>query len=181
MPEMSEASALTVIIVCIVAGAIASVVGVAVMALISRLAAHRNLQVGRRPIWRAPPCAQMVQPCPHRVRPFGLVTAQFTGQPRNQHRIPGIGFVAGQVLALAGAVDQQRLHAHQRQPSLRGQLVQHPPPVPCRLARHRAPSRRSGASFSTGRCWPRRAYMAGPRARPRSRTGWPALGPAGVR
>lgn len=58
MPELSEASALTVIIVCIVAGAIAFVVGVAVTALIRRLAAHRNLQVGRRPIWRAPPCAQ---------------------------------------------------------------------------------------------------------------------------
>ena len=54
MPELSEASALTVIIVCIVAGAIAFVVGVALTALIRRLAAHRNLQVGRRPIWRAP-------------------------------------------------------------------------------------------------------------------------------
>src|ERR1039458_9931178 len=54
MPELSDASALTVIIVCIVAGAIAFVVGVVVTALIRRLAARRNLQVGRRPIWRAP-------------------------------------------------------------------------------------------------------------------------------
>src|SRR5580704_12112464 len=54
MPELSDASALTVIIVCIVAGAIAFVVGVAVTALLRRLAARRNLQVGRRPIWRAP-------------------------------------------------------------------------------------------------------------------------------
>ncbi len=54
MPELSDASALTVIIVCIVAAAIAFVVGVAVTILIRRLAARRNLQVGRRPIWRAP-------------------------------------------------------------------------------------------------------------------------------
>lgn len=54
MPELSDASALTVIIVCIVATAIAFVVGVAVTTLIRRLAARRNLQVGRRPIWRAP-------------------------------------------------------------------------------------------------------------------------------
>jgi small-conductance mechanosensitive channel len=54
MPELSDASALTVIIVCIVAGAIAFVVGVAVTALIRRLAARRNLHVGRRPLWRAP-------------------------------------------------------------------------------------------------------------------------------
>ncbi len=54
MPELSDASALTVIIVCIVAAAIAFVVGVAVTTAIRRLAARRNLQVGRRPIWRAP-------------------------------------------------------------------------------------------------------------------------------
>jgi len=54
MPELSQASASTAIIVCILAGAIAFVVGVAVTALIRRLAARRNLQVGRRPIWRAP-------------------------------------------------------------------------------------------------------------------------------
>ena len=54
MPELSHASASTLIIVCIVAGAIAFVVGVAVTALIRRLAARRNLQVGRRPLWRAP-------------------------------------------------------------------------------------------------------------------------------
>ena len=54
MPELSDASALTVIIVCIVAAAIAFVVGVAVTTLLRRLAARRNLQVGRRPIWRAP-------------------------------------------------------------------------------------------------------------------------------
>ena len=54
MPELSDASALTVIIACIVAAAIAFVVGVAVTILIRRLAARRNLRVGRRPIWRAP-------------------------------------------------------------------------------------------------------------------------------
>ncbi|MGO9216668.1 MAG: hypothetical protein ACLP5E_02675 [Streptosporangiaceae bacterium] len=54
MPELSDASALTVTIVCTVAGVIAFVAGVAVTALLRRLAARRNLQVGRRPIWRAP-------------------------------------------------------------------------------------------------------------------------------
>jgi small-conductance mechanosensitive channel len=54
MPELSDASALTVAIVCVLSGAIAFVVGVAVTALIRRLAARRNLLVGRRPIWRAP-------------------------------------------------------------------------------------------------------------------------------
>ena len=54
MPELSQASVSTVIIACIVAGAIAFVVGVAVTVLIRRLAAHRHLDVPRRPIWRAP-------------------------------------------------------------------------------------------------------------------------------
>jgi small-conductance mechanosensitive channel len=54
MPELSDASALAVAIVCVLSGAIAFVVGVAVTALIRRLAARRNLLVGRRPIWRAP-------------------------------------------------------------------------------------------------------------------------------
>jgi small-conductance mechanosensitive channel len=54
MPELSQASLSTLIVACILAGAIAFVVGVAVTALIRRLAAHRNLDVPRRPIWRAP-------------------------------------------------------------------------------------------------------------------------------
>jgi small-conductance mechanosensitive channel len=54
MPELSQASLSTVIVACILAGAIAFVVGVAVTALIRRLAAHRRLDVPRRPIWRAP-------------------------------------------------------------------------------------------------------------------------------
>jgi small-conductance mechanosensitive channel len=54
MPELSQASVSTVIVACIVAGAIAFVVGVAVTALIRRLATRRNLHVPRRPIWRAP-------------------------------------------------------------------------------------------------------------------------------
>ena len=54
MPELGDASALTVVIVCIVAAAIAFVVGVAVTTAIRRLAARRNLQIARRPIWRAP-------------------------------------------------------------------------------------------------------------------------------
>ena len=54
MPELSQASASTVIIACVVAGAIAFIVGLAVTASIRRLAAHRNLDVPRRPVWRAP-------------------------------------------------------------------------------------------------------------------------------
>lgn len=54
MPELSQASLSTLIVACILAGAIAFVVGVAVTALIRRLAAHRNLDIPRRPIWRAP-------------------------------------------------------------------------------------------------------------------------------
>jgi small-conductance mechanosensitive channel len=54
MPELSQASVSAVIVACIVAGAIAFVVGVAVTALIRRLATRRNLDVPRRPIWRAP-------------------------------------------------------------------------------------------------------------------------------
>jgi small-conductance mechanosensitive channel len=54
MPELSEASVSTVVVACVVAGAIAFVVGVAVAALIRRLAGRHNLDVRRRPIWRAP-------------------------------------------------------------------------------------------------------------------------------
>ncbi len=54
MPELSQASVSTVIIACVVAAASAFVVGVAVAALIRRIAARRNLEVPRRPIWRAP-------------------------------------------------------------------------------------------------------------------------------
>ena len=54
MPELNDASVSTVIIACVVAGAIAFIVGLAVTALIRRLAARRNLDVPRRPLWRAP-------------------------------------------------------------------------------------------------------------------------------
>ena len=81
--------------------------------------------------------SQVTQPRPYRIRPLRLVTAQLTGQPGDQHRVLGVGLVPGQVLALPGPVDQQRLHAHQRQPPPGRELVQHPPPVPGRLARHR--------------------------------------------
>ena len=54
MPELSQASASTVLVACILAGAIAFVVGIAVSALIRRLAARRNLDVRRRPLWRSP-------------------------------------------------------------------------------------------------------------------------------
>jgi small-conductance mechanosensitive channel len=54
MPELSQASVSTVIVACVVAGAVAFVVGVAVSALVRRLAGRHNLDVRRRPIWRAP-------------------------------------------------------------------------------------------------------------------------------
>lgn len=54
MPELSHASAATVIVACIVAAAVAFFVGVAVTALIRRLAARRGIHVERRSIWRAP-------------------------------------------------------------------------------------------------------------------------------
>ena len=54
VPELSHASASTVIIACVLAGAIAFIVGLAVTALIRRLAARRNLDLRRQPLWRAP-------------------------------------------------------------------------------------------------------------------------------
>jgi small-conductance mechanosensitive channel len=54
MPELSHASAATVLVACLVAAAIAFVVGVAVTALIRRLAARRGVRLERRTIWRAP-------------------------------------------------------------------------------------------------------------------------------
>jgi len=54
MPELSQASASTVIIACVVAGAIAFIVGLAVTASIRRLAARRHLDLRQRPLWRAP-------------------------------------------------------------------------------------------------------------------------------
>ena len=54
MPELAHASPLRLLIVGLVAGAIAFVVGVAVTTLIRRLATRRNLRLGQRPLWRAP-------------------------------------------------------------------------------------------------------------------------------
>ena len=54
MPELSQASASTLTIACIVAGVIAFIVGVAATTLIRRVAARHHLRVERRPIWRAP-------------------------------------------------------------------------------------------------------------------------------
>jgi small-conductance mechanosensitive channel len=54
MPELSQASTSTLIVACLLAGAIAFVIGVAVTALIRRLAGRHNLDVRRRPIWRTP-------------------------------------------------------------------------------------------------------------------------------
>jgi small-conductance mechanosensitive channel len=54
MPELSQASVSTVIVACVVAGAVAFLVGVVLAALIRRLAGRHNLDVRRRPNWRAP-------------------------------------------------------------------------------------------------------------------------------
>jgi len=53
-PELSHASAVTVIVACITAAAIAFFVGVAVTALVRRFAARRGVYVEQRSIWRAP-------------------------------------------------------------------------------------------------------------------------------
>ena len=54
MPELSHASAATIIVACVVAAAVAFVVGVAVTALVRRIAARHGIRVKRRPIWQAP-------------------------------------------------------------------------------------------------------------------------------
>ena len=92
---------------------------------------------------RAPRCRSRA---PDRVRALGLITVQGRRQAGDDHRVLRVGLIERQALALAGLVDQQRLHAHQRQATVRGQLVQHPPPVPRRLARqrHRRETRRNG-------------------------------------
>ncbi len=54
MAELSQASVWAVVVVCVVAGAVGFVVGVAVTALVRRLAARRSLDVRRWPLWRSP-------------------------------------------------------------------------------------------------------------------------------
>jgi Mechanosensitive ion channel len=54
MPDLSHASAVTVLIACVAAAVIAFILGTAVTAVIRRLAARHDLRVERRPIWRAP-------------------------------------------------------------------------------------------------------------------------------
>jgi len=95
---------------------------------------HRRRRPGRQLAAAAP---QVAQPRPDRAGPLRLITAQLARQPRDQHRVLRVRLVPGQVLALPRPVDQQRLHAHQRQPPPGRQLIQDPPPVPGRLARHR--------------------------------------------
>ena len=79
---------------------------------------------------------EVPQPRPGRVGPLGQVAAQLTHQPGDDHRVGVVVLVAGEVLGLPRPGHQQRLHAHQCHPVLRGDPVEHPPPVPGRLTRH---------------------------------------------
>ena len=93
-----------------------------------------------------PPGAQVPQPRPGLIDGLGHVAAQLRGQPGDQHRVLVVGLVEGQVLGPPRPRRHQRLHAHERHLAVGGQLAQHPPPVPGRLARHRhpRPARRRG-------------------------------------
>ncbi len=57
------------------------------------------------------------------------------GEAGDQHGVLVIGLVEGQVISPPRPRAHRRLHAHERQISLSGQLADHPPPVPGRLDR----------------------------------------------
>jgi len=80
--------------------------------------------------------AELPQPGPDLVSTLGQVAAQLTHQPGDHHGVFGVGLGTGEVLAFAGAGDQQRLHAHQVHPQPVAQLSDDPPAVPGRLAAH---------------------------------------------
>lgn len=54
MPDLSHGSTAAVIVACVLAAAVAFVVGIVVTALVGRVAARHHLVAGRRPLWRAP-------------------------------------------------------------------------------------------------------------------------------
>ena len=95
---------------------------------------HRRRRAGRQLAAARP---QVTQPRLHRIGPLRLITAQLTGQPRDQHRVLRVRLVPVRSSLSRARQAQQRPHAHQGQPPRGGELIQDPPPVPGRLARHR--------------------------------------------
>ena len=67
----------------------------------------------------------------------GHVAAQLGGQPGDEHRVLLIGLVVRQVLGPPRPRGHHRLHADERHRPVGGELPEHPPPVPGRLAGHR--------------------------------------------
>ena len=110
MPELGQASVSAVIVACIVAAAIAFVVGVAVTALIRRLAAHRNLEVPRRPVWRAPVTVLLVVLA---VRAVLLAAGSERGWPGRTGYILGLVAIAvvGWLLTAVAAVLERAMLA----------------------------------------------------------------------
>jgi hypothetical protein len=94
---------------------------------------HLRYLLGYQP---GPPDAQVPQLRPGLVSRLGQVAAQLAGQASDQHRVVVVGLVEGQVLSPPRPRAHQRLHAHERQAALGGQLPDHPPPVPGRLDRN---------------------------------------------
>ncbi|MEP7369835.1 MAG: hypothetical protein ABI662_09285, partial [Dermatophilaceae bacterium] len=85
------------------------------------------------------------------------------GQAGDQHSVLLIGLVRGQVFRAPRPRRHERLHAHERQAPLRGQLTQHPPPVPGRLTRHRRPGE-PGPRRTLGGPVQRDTHIPGPAA-----------------
>jgi small-conductance mechanosensitive channel len=54
MPDLSRGSTSAVIVACVLAAAVAFVVGVVATALVRRFAVRHHLLIERRPLWRAP-------------------------------------------------------------------------------------------------------------------------------
>ena len=105
----------------------------------AQLVADQLLRRGRTGdhLRAAPPRLTQVRPQPLQL--LRHIAMQLPRQPRDQHAVPLIGLIPGQVLLLPRDMADQRLHAHHRQPPLRAQLLRHHPPRPGRLTRHRQP------------------------------------------
>jgi small-conductance mechanosensitive channel len=54
MPDLSRASTSSLVVACVVAGALAFVAGVVATVMIRRFARRHHMRVQRRPVWRAP-------------------------------------------------------------------------------------------------------------------------------
>jgi hypothetical protein len=96
---------------------------------------HRRRRGGRQPAAARP---QVPQPRPYRIGALRLITAQLAGQPRDQHRVLGVRLVPGSGPRPPGPgrPSSSCTHTNARPPPGR-ELIQDPPPVPGRLARHR--------------------------------------------